>query len=49
MPIEQFVYVGKKFSEAFTADQQATLREAFRPVSATTASPAPASRSRCLG
>ena len=29
MPIEQFVYAGKKFSEAFTADQQATLREAF--------------------
>ena len=29
IPIEQFVYAGKKFSDVFTADQQATLREAF--------------------
>jgi SAM-dependent methyltransferase len=29
MPIEQFVDAGKKFSDVFTADQQATLREAW--------------------
>ena len=29
MPIEDFVYAGKKFSEAFTAAQQAALKTAF--------------------
>ena len=29
MPIEQFVYAGKKFAEVFTAEQQAALKKAF--------------------